>query len=203
VRLFLTRSPTSARTSEFPFFPILIVQENVCNTCNKAVMVLIESLDQNISKAIKERWEVTSVAWRCTPWRGTSCLWSAIGESVLHTSVSGYAQSRGDQINIQRVGCLCPLYLALFHCAGDGIGGDMNTWCNKAWNEVQADFSTLILGRLHYRGACRVLAHRTHNTCRPAFGKSIELCMWHCSVNYAAGAIIKRWNCTSILSKTL
>jgi len=37
------------------------------------------------------------------------------------------AQSRGDLINIQQVGCLCPLFLALFHCAGDGVGGDLST----------------------------------------------------------------------------
>jgi len=31
-------------------------------------------------------------------------------------SVSSYAQWRGDQINIQRIGCLFPLFLALYHC---------------------------------------------------------------------------------------
>jgi len=50
-----TPFPTLAPTSVFPFFSILIVEENVCNTLrNKAVMVLIESLD-HISKAIKDR----------------------------------------------------------------------------------------------------------------------------------------------------
>ena len=34
-------------------------------------------------------------------------------EHVHHMSVSGYAQRRGDQMNMQRVGCLCPLFLAL------------------------------------------------------------------------------------------
>ena len=75
-------------------------------------MVLIESLDQ-ISKAIKDRWEVANVAWWCTPWHGTPYSWHAAGESVHHTSVSGYAQSRGDQIKVQGVGCLCPRFLVL------------------------------------------------------------------------------------------
>ena len=47
---------------------------------------------------------------------------------------------------------------------------------------------------MHYRGAFRVLVHRTHTTLRLAFGEFIELCMWHCSVNYAAGSNIKRCN---------
>ena len=34
-------------------------------------------------------------------------LW---GFPVHHTSVRGYAQLHGDQMNIQRVGCLCPLF---------------------------------------------------------------------------------------------
>jgi len=33
-------------------------------------------------------------------------------------------------------------------------------------------------------------AHRTHTTIRSAFGKSIELCMWHRSMNCAVGAIL-------------
>jgi len=36
-------------------------------------------------------------------------------EHVHHIFVSGYAQSRGDQIDIQQVGCLFPLFLALYH----------------------------------------------------------------------------------------
>ena len=109
----LTPSPTLAPTSVFSFFPILIVEENVCNTVrNKAVMVLIESLYQ-ISKAIKDEWEVTSVARRCTPWLGTPSSWRVVGEPAHHTSFSAYAQSRGDQISIQRVQCLCSLFVAL------------------------------------------------------------------------------------------
>ena len=50
-----------------------------------------------------------------------------LGEPVHNTSGSGYAQSRGDQINIQRVGCLCPLFLAIYHCAGDVVGIDLST----------------------------------------------------------------------------
>jgi len=34
-------------------------------------------------------------------------------EHVHHMSVSGYTQLRGDQMNIQREGCLCPLFLVL------------------------------------------------------------------------------------------
>ena len=34
-------------------------------------------------------------------------------EHVHHMSVSGYAYLRGDQMNMQRLGCLCPLSLAL------------------------------------------------------------------------------------------
>jgi len=34
-------------------------------------------------------------------------------EHVHHMSVSGYVWLRGDQMNMQRVGCLCPLFLAL------------------------------------------------------------------------------------------
>jgi len=48
-------------------------------------------------------------------------------EPVHHTSVSGHAQLHGDLIRIQRVWCLCPLFLALFHCAGDDLGGDLST----------------------------------------------------------------------------
>ena len=53
------------------------------------------------------------------------------GEPVQHTSVSGYVQSRGDQINIQRVGSLSSLPGALpLRC--DGMGGDLST----GWGEV-------------------------------------------------------------------
>jgi len=51
---FLSHFPISTPTSVFPFFPALMVEENVCNTLrHKTVVVLIESLDQ-ISKAIKD-----------------------------------------------------------------------------------------------------------------------------------------------------
>jgi len=36
-----------------------------------------------------------------------------LAEHVQHMSVSGYVYLRGDQMNMQRVGCLCPLFLAL------------------------------------------------------------------------------------------
>jgi len=45
---------------------------------------------------------------------------------------------------------------------------------------------------MHHRGACRVLAQHTYTTSLPAFSESIELCVRHCSVNYAAGTIVKR-----------
>ena len=60
------------------------------------------------------------------------------------------------------------------HCAGDSMGGDLRTWWGDAWNKVQADFLTLILGRMHHRGACRVLAQDTRTIWRSAFGESIE-----------------------------
>jgi len=34
-------------------------------------------------------------------------------EHAHHMFVSGYVQFRGDQMNMQLVGCLCPLFLAL------------------------------------------------------------------------------------------
>jgi len=52
---------------------------------------------------------------------------------------------------------------------------------------------------MHHRAACRVLVHRTHTILRLAFGVFIQLCKWHCLVNYAAGAIVKRCNCISML----
>ena len=103
------------------------------------------------------------------------------------------------EINIQRVGCDCPLFRALFHCADNGVGGDLSTWWVEVWNKVQAAFPTLILGRMQHRGACRVLAHHTHTILRSANSKAMELCMWHHSVKYAAGAIVKRCNCISIV----
>ena len=66
-------------------------------------------LGQTLGKDIKDQWEVASVQRRCTPWHGTPYLWRAIREPAHHKSVtvSGYAQSHSDQINIQRVVCLC------------------------------------------------------------------------------------------------
>jgi len=80
------------------------------------------------------------------------------------------------------------------------VGGDLSTWWVESWNEVQAAFPTLILGRMHHRGACRILAHRTHISLRPAIGKSIGLCIWHRSVNCAAGVIIKCCQSISMVS---
>ena len=54
-----------------------------------------------------------SATWRYTPRRIEGAFWQGPRKPFHHTSVSGYAQLRGDQINIQRVRCLCPLYLAL------------------------------------------------------------------------------------------
>jgi len=73
----------------------------------------ILKVDQNISNAIKDRWGVPSVARRCTTWRSRIYSRRTIVEHVHHMSVSGYLQLRGDQINMQRVGFLCPLFLAL------------------------------------------------------------------------------------------
>jgi len=80
------------------------------------------------------------------------------------------------------------------------VGGDLRTWWGEARNEVQAAFLTFILGRMHHHGACRVLAQYTHTILRSAFGESIEFCVWHRSVNYAAGAIGKRCNWISMIS---
>jgi len=102
------------------------------------------------------------------------------------------AQSRGDLINIQQVRCLCAFFLTLLVMAWVVI------W-REAWNEVQAAFLTLILGRMYHRGACRVLVHRTHITSRPTFSESIQLCVRHHWVNYAAWTIVERWNCISMI----
>jgi len=92
----------------------------MCATlCNEAVVVLIESR-QNLWK---NGWEVASMAQWCTTWRGKPYLRRAIGYPDHHTSVSGYAQSRGDQINIQRVGCLSPIFQALFYCGSQHMMG--------------------------------------------------------------------------------
>ena len=77
--------------------------------------------------------------------------------------------------------------------------GDFRTWWGEARNEVQAAFLTLILGRMHHRGTCRVLAQHTHTILRSAFGESIELCVRHRSVNYTAGTIVKRCNCIGMI----
>jgi len=55
------------------------------------------------------------------------------------------------------------------------------------------------LGRMHHCGAFRVLVHYTCTTLRPALGEFTELCIRHLSVNYAAGAIIKRCNWISMV----
>ena len=86
------------------------------------------------------------------------------------------------------------------HCASDSVGGDLRTWWGEALNEVQVLFLTLILCKIHYGGACRVLAQHTYTILRSAFGESIELCVRHQSVNCAAEAIDKRCN---FHSKTL
>jgi len=71
-----------------------------------------------------------------------------MGKPVHYTSVSGYAQSRGDQINVQRVFVLSSWRQRLYrdHCADDAVGGDVNIRWVEAWNEVQAAFLTFILG---------------------------------------------------------
>ena len=61
------------------------------------------------------------------------------------------------------------------HCAGDSMGGDIRTWWGDAWNEVQAAFLILILGRMHHGGACRVLVWHTHTILRSAFSP------WSCA----------------------
>jgi len=93
----------------------------------------------------------------------------------------------------------CPLPGAL-HCAGDSMGGDLRTWWGDAWNEEQDAFLTLILDRMHHRGAYRVLAHHTHTILRSAFGESMELCVWYRSVNYATVSICKRCNYIIMMS---
>ena len=73
----------------------------------------ILKVDQNISNTIKDQWEVPSVALWCTTWHSRIYSRRTIVEHVHHMSVSGYTQLRGDQMNIQREGCLCPLFLVL------------------------------------------------------------------------------------------
>jgi len=85
------------------------------------------------------------------------------------------------------------------HCTGNSMGGDLRTWWREALNEVQAALWKLILGRMHHRGTCRVLAPRTHSILQSAFSESIELCVRHRSVNYAAGAIGMRCNFISMI----
>jgi len=85
------------------------------------------------------------------------------------------------------------------HCAGDSMGGDLRTWWGDAWNDVHSDFLTLSLGRIHHRGACRVLVRHPHTILRSAFGASMELCVWHRSVNYAVWVIGKRCNWISMI----
>jgi len=57
-------------------------------------------------------------------------------EHVHYTSVSGYAESRGDQIDIQRVALLCPPFLAICHCwvmawevISEHDGERLDMWC--------------------------------------------------------------------------
>jgi len=45
MRFFLTHSPMSVPTSVFPFFPIQIVEENVCNTLGLVRVDLSGSLE--------------------------------------------------------------------------------------------------------------------------------------------------------------
>jgi len=80
------------------------------------------------------------------------------------------------------------------HCAGDSMDSDLNALWGDAWNEVQSACSTLILGRIHHHCTYRVLVHHTHTILRSAFGESMELCVWHRSVNYTVGTISKRLN---------
>ena len=49
---------------------------------------------------------------------------------------------------------------------------------------------------MHHRCAYRVLVRRTNTILRSAFCESMELCVWHRSVNYATGAIGKPCNCS-------
>ena len=80
------------------------------------------------------------------------------------------------------------------HCAGDSMGGDLNTWWGDVWNEVQTVFLTLILDRMHHRGTYRVLVWHANTILLSAFGKSMEFCLCHRSVNYPAGPFGKRFN---------
>ena len=59
----------------------------------------------------------------------------------------------------------------------------------RRYNKVQTAFLTLILGRMNHRGVYRVLVQYTHTILRSAFGESMELCVWHRSVNYVTALI--------------
>ena len=132
-RILFNFFPNFTPNFSFPFFP-----HN--NSWGKCV--------EQISKDIKDQGEVASVAQEYTPWRGTPYSWRDIGEPVHHTFVNpytqsrAYTQSRGDQIHIQRVGCLRLFFVTLFHCAGDTVGGDLNTWWVEVWNEFSLPSQT-------------------------------------------------------------
>jgi len=61
-------------------------------------------------------------------------------------------------------------------------GSDRSNGWEKAWNEVQADFQNLILGRMHHRGACMVLVYCTQPydppSARPLHNYSTQLIFW-------------------------
>jgi len=123
-----------------------------------------------------------------------------------HTSVSGHAQSHSDQINIylaSRMSLSFQGSLALFHCAGDGVGGDLSTWCREASNKpARCRLPSQPWSSEEWTSCCMQgtsTLHTDDTTWRPAFDGSIVLCMWHRSVNYAAGANFKRCNCISMM----
>ena len=74
----------------------------------------------------------------------------------------------GDPVPSSR-GCL--------HCAGDSVNGDLRTGWGETSYEVQANFLTLILGRMHHRSACRILAQHAHTILPSAFCESMS-CVW-------------------------
>jgi len=116
------------------------------------------------------------------------------GQPVHRTYVSGYLHSSGGQFHILPVVFDLSSWRST-SCAGDGVGGDLITWWGEAWNEVQAAFPTFILGRMDYCLTCRVVEHHTDTTLRPAFDESIEMCVWHHSVDCATGVIVKCCHC--------